>query len=341
MKTVSYLLICLVTGLLRDYCTAANEQPEKQAADTEAGSVSQWSSISYPVMSPWRKWITLPKLVPTIRVENKGKDGMEVALRYFLPSELEQKKTGKVAPETVTASLYRNEGMAVPLKGTFSSEIYVGSGPDLQYRELDTIHAFTIPWGLNAFDDAWVRLDLKDRTFWVELPYGFTRKPDDPPAPADTKRAAPTTTPFKKGDFTPEDIVIPWEYVSYRLEKFREGGCTVHMANTFYAMTELRLFSGNVREPECSVKAVLLPGYERTGRCISLILDKSDPVGWQMFRFPMCPDDSRRLCQVEVTVAGVKRKLSVPSSLLYSRHGHASLPEGAAQLEIAEKWRSG
>ncbi|HWB04044.1 MAG TPA: hypothetical protein VG796_13535 [Verrucomicrobiales bacterium] len=345
MKTRSRLLLFLhVAGLLMGPFASDGKPKEKAAAATAPEAVSRWESISYPVMTPWRKWITLPVLVPTVRVENKEKEGMILTLSYFLPSEFEQKKSGKVEAEKVTAELYRNQEKPVALKGVFDSHIYWGSGPEGQYRELATTHAFTIPWGPNAFDDAWVRLDLKDRVFWVELPYGFMRDPKDPPAPEDPKRESPKTTPFSQKKPGPQDLIIPWEYVSYRLGKFREGGSViVNVANTFDAMTELVLwnFSGGVREPECTVANVIVPGYEKTGQCISLTLEKSsDPFRSQLFRYSRGSGDGRHWCQVRVTVEKEARTLTMPSSLVDYVHGHADVPRDVPQVKIAEKWWS-
>lgn len=333
MKHGFTLPFFFLAGLSCIRLSAADDTRETTPAKD---SVSLWETISYPSMTPWRKSITLPVLRPTIQVENKGKAGMELTFVYFRPTEAAQEQNGKVDAETVTAALHRNEKLPVTLKGVVESHEIGG---------LETKHSFAIPWGPNEFDDAWVRLDLKDRTFWVEMPYGFTRKPDDPPAPADTQRADPVTTPFKKNGMGPDDLVIPWEYVSYRWQGVKgAGNVTIRLGNSFDAMTELILwrFEGSdVREPHCSVTNVIKPGYEKAGQCISLSLEKSStPSRSQMFRFTRGSDESRHWCDVQVSVGKEKHTLMVPSSLICYGHGHVSLSANLPCVKIAEKWWS-
>jgi hypothetical protein len=46
-------------------------------------------------------------------------------------------------------------------------------------------------------EEAWVELVLSGQTYWIELPYGFTRNPADP-LPSDARRGKPVFPPTMK-----------------------------------------------------------------------------------------------------------------------------------------------
>ncbi len=299
---------------------------------------SRWESISFPAMTPWRRDITRPRIV----VENRKKEGMVLLFQYFLPPEADQETNGTSRPEPVAAEFYVNENKPVILKGTLESGPYEGSGPGPRGREQQTDHTFFIPWGANALDDAWVRLRLKDRDFWVELPFGFTRNPADPAPPAGESKEGPGCPVAKNTSAGENDLVIPWEYVTYQLDGFPASQRVyVNMANPSDAQTELQMsgFGSDIREPRCGITFEFVPDYRNEGRCISLAFSRGiEPWIYQMFSFPPGFTEGRAWIPVRIQTGPARHALTVPSSLTYSGHGHGSVPEGTRILPLAGKW---
>ena len=339
-------------------CLQADGKPEPKPAEPPAAK-HRWKRISYPAILSWRKdaittWENEGSRTP-ITIRNKGPEGMELSFFYYLPSAYEQERRGESKPEKVTADLFRNKEKPLKLKGALETHAYYGSGGDMERREILCNHTFVIPWGPNGLDDGWVRLRLlrQGRSFWVELPYGFTRNPNDPPAPARMDRNRPSFPSVEKSF---GDVVIPWESVTYELEALKPGeavqeyerrmdgasletlkkrsGASLTLSNPFYPAAELTLTGlyGPVQEPR---SAISLGGSE--GRCISLaILEINGLTRSQMFRWGTMPSEGRQWCTVRITVNNEERVMDVPSSLIFYSHGHA---EADAHFKIAEKWR--
>jgi hypothetical protein len=324
---------------------AQDEVPAKASATRH-----RWESISYPKLSPWRKDLTRPK----VEVENAGKKGMRITFSYDTPSEVEQKAHGKVDPERVEAHFYQHKADAMKLMGDFSCKTPDGSGPDWTERSFCCRHVYEIPWGPNNMSEAWVALQFRDHRFWVEIPYGFTRDPEDPLGwDGSTGRAA---FPIPRGELTREDLVIPWEFVTYRLDDLPKGvGAWVNIANPFDASVELGFsrMDGDVRAPRAMVAvsarreqaaalgAPRAQDWKMNGYCTALALGP-DSTRTQLYHFPRCNlnSDARQWGTLLLTVGNSTRNFAIPSSLFQYVHGHAPKPLDAAVVELAEKWSS-
>jgi hypothetical protein len=189
--------------------------------------------------------------------------------------------------------------------------------------------------------DAWVVLRFKEHNFWVELPYGFTRNPDDPPINLKQDRTDPVF-PAKAKGLGPNDLMIPWEYVSYQVVAFdKNESVRVNLSNHFDACAELELygFPGDVREPRASLGFIDGFGRESPGRCISLSLDR-DSIRRQMFHYGRSGCDNREWGTVHLSIGEVKRTFTVPSSVFKYVQGHADVPENVPRLKVSEKWWS-
>ncbi len=295
----------------------------------------RWVRIAYPKPAAWRKDVTMPGIV----IENKGAEGMELTFDYYLPSQFDQERNGKSKPEKATAQLYLNKEKPVTLMGRSGSMPYLGSGPQDEYREYCTTHTFVIPWGRNALDDAWVVLRFKGHNFWVELPYGFSRNPDDPPVNVKEDRTNPVF-PVAAKQLGREDLIIPWEYVTYQSDDApKNRGILVHLSNPFDAAGELELwgFPGDVREPLATLTLIDGFGRENSGECVALSLER-DSGRRQMFFYGRSPSDCRHWGTVRFAIGDKVRTFTIPSSLFDMCQGHADVPEKASKLKLAEKW---
>jgi hypothetical protein len=93
-----------------------------------------------------------------------------------------------------------------------------------------------------VLEEAWIECRLPGQTYWVEVPYGFTRNPADALAPvrslAGRPALAPAMMPMRAGD-----EILPWDYVEYDLGEIQnQWRAEVHVSNPFDAAAEVILY---------------------------------------------------------------------------------------------------
>lgn len=81
---------------------------------------------------------------------------------------------------------------------------------------------FVFPYGDNTLTEAWFELRADDRTYWLEVPYGFTRNPEYPPPPSDPKAE---DSPFAPAMFQmrKDDDIVRWSSVQYKYGPIQNG----------------------------------------------------------------------------------------------------------------------
>jgi hypothetical protein len=331
MKTLFRFVLTLLAGLVM----LPAREPADPPPDGPPKEKHRWARISFPAPQPWRKEVTMPRF----EITNKGAEGMELTFLYYLPPDIWQEKNGKVKPESVTAQLYLNKEKPATIKGTTESMPYMGSGPQTEYRNHETTHVFNIPWTRNALDDAWIVLRFKGHNFWLELPYGFTRNPDDPPVNVKETRTDPVF-PVSEKQIGRADLIVPWEFVTYQVEDAPANtGISLHLANPFDAAGEISMwgFEGDVREPRCSL--VLIDGFgrENPGGCVTLALER-DRMRRQMFHYARSGADCRHWGTVRLVIGEKAHTFTIPSSVFDYVQGHADVPRDATKLELPDKW---
>ncbi|MDB6175870.1 MAG: hypothetical protein JWL59_5181 [Chthoniobacteraceae bacterium] len=105
---------------------------------------------------------------------------------------------------------------------------------------------YLFPWQRNEMEEAWIEFALPRQTYWIELPYGFTRDPADA-LPADSKRGEPVFPPTMK---TPgeDGKMVPWLRVNYNLGQIQNGWrLSLKIANPFDAKAEVILYRDDSR----------------------------------------------------------------------------------------------
>ncbi len=105
-----------------------------------------------------------------------------------------------------------------------------------------------LPWSRNALDEAWFEVRLAAQTWWIELPYGFARNPEDPEIPdreRDVPRFLPTMEPLGASD-----ILVPWLDVEYEIGRAQNGAVlSLNLSNPFDARASVVSY----REPPTQV----------------------------------------------------------------------------------------
>ena len=185
---------------------------------------------------------------------------------------------------------------------------------------------FLFPWGRNALDEAWIEMRTAGRTYWIELPYGFARNPDDPELP-DRTRGAPVF-PAVMAHLGDRDVLVPWMSVSYDLGPLPTGSrLSLTMENNGDARAKAALgYDATRGRPPFTLETPRLTAViqvpERTvlvGRETGRLLDPRRSI----FEFTRhsTRTPARLWGTVVIEVDGHPMTQTVPSSLFSLLHG--------------------
>ncbi len=200
---------------------------------------------------------------------------------------------------------------------------------------------YMFPWQRNEMEEAWIELALPDTTYWVELPYGFTR---DPAAvlPSDAKRGEPVFPPTMKalGD---RDHLVPWWRVNYDLGKIQnDWRLLLVMANPFDATAVATLYREDFQvgksmflwkrdQPKTAMEIRTAAGGVLSGRGTDIHLHEDGLRRSDGYAFNRNPQDGRDWGKVTIKVEDKTYQCTVPSSLFKYVHGVTD-PENAKWL---------
>jgi hypothetical protein len=196
----------------------------RTASTREFASADPWHRIEYPAISiPGTDHDQMQ-----VRVSSGGNGGPDGEPRH-LRCDLQwsaMMRDGRTPPalpapiadeKTISATLHTPDGTHAPANPKDLHWVGVSNAGGIT-RFL----VFIFPWGRNALDEAWIELRAAGRTYWIEVPYGFARNPDDPQLP-DRTRGAPVF-PAVMGRLADRDVLVPWLSVFYDLGPLPNGG---------------------------------------------------------------------------------------------------------------------
>jgi hypothetical protein len=191
----------------------------------------------------------------------------------------------------------------------------------------------TVPWSRNALDEAWFEVRAPGQTWWVELPYGFARNPQDPEV-VDGDRNEPRFPPGMV-PLGANDILVPWLNVEYDLGTIPDGGfLSVKLSNPFDASASVRLHRGytmevgpdrnrqNLDAPRMSA-SIAVAGGNVTGYELARRLSDDRHTRTDDFTFDRAAGrlTGRAFGTFNFTIAGNRYGVRVPSSLIIYTHG--------------------
>ncbi len=191
---------------------------------------------------------------------------------------------------------------------------------------------FVLPWSQNRFDEAWIECRLPSQTYWIEIPYGFTRNPDDPWPPTDEQRGNPVFPSVMDG-LPDNDRIIPWLHVDYDLGEIQNRWrLSAKLANPSDPSIEVVLYhepgaatspwSSDTPKTSVEIRRTGARNLEgpRAGFYLKGSLERNDV-------FTLGHDDSaaigRGIGWVTIHVDENSSTFTVPSSLFKTGHGTA------------------
>jgi hypothetical protein len=176
------------------------------------------------------------------------------------------------------------------------------------------------PWSRNALEEAWIEISLPGQTYWLELPYGFARKPSDPLV-ADPDHGDPVFPPTMR-KLGKKDLLVPWLKVEYDLGEIQNHWrVSLMLANPFDAEAEVILSGGDydLHSPRTKMEIRTLGPHLLVGGCNSIRLAEQGRI--DKYFFNRGPGEGRGWGKAVVTVDDKSYECIVPSSLFHYVHG--------------------
>lgn len=286
----------------------------------------RWDSISYPDL-PTQFGDGTAR--PVIR---KTDDGLQLSLSFGWTDE-QAAADGFLMPDgtRIKLALYHPDGSAsIPLDSTFDRGLITTGGRGYSSGAFQC----RFPWYGNQMTEAWLEIKMPQQSFWLELPYGFTRDPDSEKLP--TARSGRPQA-LAKNALPDNALMIQWQSVIYDVGEIQNGWrLTLRQANPFDASSELVLYRNDtevgksmflweLHSPRTKVTIKRADGSRLESRAISLRLHDDGMRRSDGFQFNRNPDDSesRNWGQMLIEVDDRSRPVTMPSSLFRYVHGHS------------------
>ena len=286
-------------------------------AEAKPRMAARWERIQYP-----------PLEIPTAPGETcrvsvgLGSGVQKPALRFDVSWS---GPTGNVPPDIMKAGRI-NVRLHLP-GGTVhenrDGEGNVGGLGDLPTGVMTWSRTFSFPWGANRLEEAWFELKIDDRTYWLELPYGFARDPAAALPPPEPQAGPPVFAAAMKSS-PPEDRIVPWTAIEYDFGAIHSGWrLGAEFFNREDAECHATLYRENKRwelaSPKTAAKIVLEGGGVLVADQVAARLP-DDMRRTDEYSFPRDVEEGRGWGTLTISVAGKPTSAVVPSSLFRFLH---------------------
>jgi hypothetical protein len=191
---------------------------------------------------------------------------------------------------------------------------------------------YTFAWRRNLLEEAWIEVCLPNQTYWVEVPYGFTRDPAALLNPVEARRGPPKYPPTVKPGKT--DWLVPWLEVSYDLGKIQNGwSANLNVANPFFPAFDVLLYREdfgnernghlwNLESPRTEMKINFSKDDVLESKRMGIRLHDDGIRRTDSFKLDKSyTGTERRWGTAVVKVDGKGYECVVPSSLFWEQHG--------------------
>ncbi len=237
-------------------------------------------------------------------------------------------------PKNVVVRLHLADGKI--LDGKASGGDGFGHG-----GETVVTYIYFFPWQPNVLEEAWLEVHLPERVCWLEIPYGFTRNPNDPLALIEVRAGRPKLAAAMK-DMGEKDVILGWSYVEYQMGRIQNNWRLKALFwNPDMGRARLELFreSGawDLHAPRTAM-SVVANGESADGKCMSIHMSDDAKSRSDGFKIPaLLNRKARDWADVTIKVDDKAYKLNVPSSMVYLLHGIAE-PQHKATIRDEPKW---
>jgi hypothetical protein len=319
--------LCLALVLIVPFNNLFASEPSTTSQPQKL--VHNWEYITFP-------W-TLPdgKSCPSFLVSSGEQyDQVSRGLRLDIMNIVQG--FGFFKTNAIAARLYRANGEIVeptaegkellnaPISASTAS--YPGMEPAPQVMTY-------FPWDKNALEECWIEVSIGPERYWVEIPYGFDRNPNDS-LPSSIPGGPPKFVPAMKS-LTDHDHVMRWQTVHYDLGVIQNGWrLSLIQSNSVDAESEVVLYredvkSGTATSWETNSPATALSVLDASGtiigsHCTDVHIQDGGMERSNMYDIARNGDDLRCRGQIEISVDNKSYRVVVPSSLYKYAHGHAS-----------------
>jgi hypothetical protein len=241
----------------------------------------------------------------------------------------------------ITAQLYREYGGVADPTPEGKRELNLPLSVQTASRPGNMELAYQVmtffPWGPNTLEESWIEISMGTERYWLEIPYGFNRNPQDS-LPPSMPGGQPKAIPAMK-HLTSHDRVIHWLNVEYDLGKIQnDWQLSLIQSNPFDSQSEVVLcredmavgksmYLWDLHSPRTTLRVLDLNGAGISdGFCTDIRLHDDGMRRSDTFQIGRNGGDVRCWGQIEITVGDKSYRVVVPSSLYKYIHGHVLPP---------------
>jgi hypothetical protein len=290
-----------------------------------SGPLHTWGVIEYPPLAT--PWGLDGKARPVLGFAEKDR-GLRFDLAFSGPGTDEFEKVPVPIKGDVQVVLYTPGGKVAPICGDDTVSGWAGGS-------LGTSGSLTFrfPWQANDLREAWIEVRLAKISYWLTVPYGFTRDPRESLCPPDPAMERPTPAPV-----VPEAgrkvAVIRWDRVGYDLGAIANAWrLSLLQANPFDASTAITLYKENQSPgprgwsldwPKTALRVDQASGHSVEGAAVSITREDDGMRRTDRFRLARNSEIRGRYWgTMVITVDGKEHSLMMPSSVFKYVHGIA------------------
>lgn len=311
-----FLVVAMFCNLV--FCSFAFSQ---SGLNGNKDRVHDWSEISYPDLASDFGDGNVSAAI------SRRDEGLSLRLSFSWKKTIEENE-GFTAPDgaQIKLRLHYPDGFIVDpvdsnLKLPFGRFSHMGKNT---HGSFDCL----FPWGPNEMSEAWVQVVLPSRTYWLEVPYGFTRDPKSLTLPVSKAGAPKFALGMKK--LAETSRIVNWKNVYYDVGTIQnDWRLSLFQSNPFDAYSrailsqEIGNKSWGLHSPITKTAIHQDNGRSLTGRGVSIRIAESGSQRIDEFKYDRNPsgEDRRDWGAVLITVGNKTSNVVVPSSLFRYVHG--------------------
>ncbi|HUB68322.1 MAG TPA: hypothetical protein VL981_12630 [Candidatus Methylacidiphilales bacterium] len=282
------------------------------------------NEASSTVATPWRviDYGWTPKIPFFSLWPNNGEQGLYLQIEGL---SLDMSK-----PTHFTARLYRENGEVVDLtpegKQLLNAPMSISTVSVPGQPPVGNMVVTFFPWGPNTLEASWIEVSMGTERYWLEIPYGLDRNPQDP-LPPPVPGGPPKIIPAMK-HLTSHDHVIHWAGVQYDLDKIHNvWNLSLGQSNLSNGQSEAVLhcwgdtLQATLRVLDLHGDGIGISSVTRIERPPD---SDADSQPRDVFLLSRIGGDVRCWGQIEITVGSKSCRVVVPSSLYKYTHGHVA-----------------